>query len=444
MELDATVARSAGVGAVIGDRPLLTDAHRTEPLGADTAPDEILTHRVGTPLREAQVVGSATHVIGVVFDTDHLHLGVILHHLGDLIEQLKGALIDLIGAGGEVHDLADLDATGFFIDGDQLGLLDAGRGAAAQSALVALFAGRGAGHVIAAALDADAGVGSQRVLFAAGTGDVGVFGVDLTLILSHACGYALIVGAADGACAAGARGAAVGTFAILAGGDVRRDLPLGAARRRELRAVHLHAGRAAFGLGLGHRLGLRLRLGSRLRLGRGAGQRRRPAHTGKRAPVRGAVTADKAYTATCHHQKVAGLELRSAEHFGRRVLAGDGVGHRGDFAKTLDSRAQLVGDRNFQAQVPAQRIVDRQVLVRGPGTVEVAHVCGDAGTAHDRVERKPGPHAEVPPLEARLIAGGDEDIGQYSQRHTVILAALPGGEDLHLGHHANVPHSEAT
>ena len=51
-------------------RPLLTVAHRAQPIGADPAADQVVLHRVRAPIAERQVVFRRPDVAGVPFDFD--------------------------------------------------------------------------------------------------------------------------------------------------------------------------------------------------------------------------------------------------------------------------------------------------------------------------------------------------------------------------------------
>src|ERR1700733_4917509 len=108
-EHDAPVLGAAFIGAVVGDRLAVAVALGDQPARIDAVRDQVTHDVVGALVRQAEVVSRIALVVGVALDADLLHLGVIAHDLGDLVEDALRLLGHLPAARLELDDLVDLD-----------------------------------------------------------------------------------------------------------------------------------------------------------------------------------------------------------------------------------------------------------------------------------------------------------------------------------------------
>src|SRR5579872_1227336 len=84
-QLDATILRATFVGVVRRDEVRLAEATRNQPRFRNTLVFEILRDRIGTTLREFQIVLFAADRVAIAIDVD-VHVGVLFEDVGGLVE----------------------------------------------------------------------------------------------------------------------------------------------------------------------------------------------------------------------------------------------------------------------------------------------------------------------------------------------------------------------
>src|SRR5690606_35099176 len=107
-ELHAAVQRSVFLGNIRYERNILPVASGGEALRGNAAGDQILADRVGSPIREIEVVAVRPFVVGVALNFD-LEARVLYEDVGDRVEDRITLWFDGVFAEREMDLLGDLD-----------------------------------------------------------------------------------------------------------------------------------------------------------------------------------------------------------------------------------------------------------------------------------------------------------------------------------------------
>src|SRR5690554_3379454 len=119
MNLNAPVGSAPGFGGVILDGTRQAVALRLQARRVDAAPEQVAHHAGGALLGQLHIIGSLAATVGMALNS-HMNLGIIVEHVGDLIEQRITRRQDIGFRRPEVDALIELDLV--ILDLDQFAL----------------------------------------------------------------------------------------------------------------------------------------------------------------------------------------------------------------------------------------------------------------------------------------------------------------------------------